>query len=79
MRQPAEFSLDCTDDDGRWNEIIEMDAGDCDEDVPDRHHVDRVELGVDQKAGQVFQAWNVEKLHEKGRELPIPEALSLNS
>ena len=26
MRQPAEFSLDCTDDDGRWNEIIEMDA-----------------------------------------------------
>ena len=55
MRQPAEFSLDCTDDDGRWNEIIEMDAGDCDEDVPDRHHVDRVELGVDQKAGRVFK------------------------
>ena len=55
LRQPTEFAMNGTDDDGNWNEIYEMDANDGDGDDLNQCSVECFGHGVEPQAGQVFK------------------------
>eukprot|EP00435_Cladocopium_sp_Y103_P075986 s33_g72.t1 len=57
-RQPVEFSLSATDDDGRWDEAGVMNVGAKDGDVQKSRHVSQVEHGVGQKGVRPNRSFN---------------------